>query len=384
MPAARTPEQSAMRDDRVTLLVSTAAVLTLLAVGAALLVSTAFRYAPVGVGTGDFWRRLAANVVQVTVTIGALRWSRVHTTRNLWEMALGVVTAAMYGAVARVVSQALFAVYPVALGSTQLVELAAGMAASAASGGVGAVAMESRRRLRAEFEAGAAAKIRIELALRALEDEEVRVRREVAEGLHGSLQQRLVFIVARLDRIIESIGSGFGTDADVHALSEIRDQIDDVREGDVREASRMLYPDSLEIGMVPAVRSLLGRMPPDIGTRLVVSDAVRRLDDPVSPLLTQSERLLAVRVVEEAVTNALRHGGANALRVTLDLDDDCLAVAVIDDGSGFTVAAGGSTSGTRRLAERLALIGGHLDVRSVPGEGTRVDARVPVGAMYDS
>jgi signal transduction histidine kinase len=373
-----------MRDDRLTLLVSTAGVLTLLAVGATLLVSTAYTYAPVGVGGGDLWRRLAANAVDLVVMIGALRWSRVHTTRNLADMVLGVFTAAMYAAVARVVAQALFDVYPVALASTQLVELAAGLGSTAASGVAGAVAMESRRRLRTGFEAGAAAKIRIELALRALQDEEVRVRREVAEGLHGSLQQRLVFIVARLDRVIDSIGSGFGTDDDARALKEIRDHIDDVRERDVREASRMLYPDSLEIGMVPAVRSLLGRMPPDIGMRLVVSDEVRVLDDPVSSRLTQSERLLAVRVVEEAVTNALRHGAAQTLRVTIDLDDDCLAVAVIDDGSGFDVEAATARSGTARLAERLALIGGRLDLSSVPGRGTRVDARVPVGTLYEA
>jgi signal transduction histidine kinase len=176
---------------------------------------------------------------------------------------------------------------------------------------------------------------------------------------------------------------GFGTDADVRALREIREQVDVAREGDVREASRMLYPDSLEIGMVPAVRSLLARMPPDIGTRLVVSDDVRTLDDPVSPRLTQSERLLAVRVVEEAVTNALRHGEAHSLRVSLDLDVDCLAVAVVDDGTGFDELAAGPGSGTKRLQERLALIGGRLNVSSVPGEGTRVEARVPIAAMYD-
>ena len=244
--------------------------------------------------------------------------------------------------------------------------------------------MVSQRRLRTGIVAGAAAKVRIELALRALEDEEVRVRREVAEGLHGSLQQRLVLIVARLDRAIEAFGSGFGSDADVLALREVRAQIEDVREGDVRETSRMLYPESLEIGMVPAVRSLLARMPPDIATRMVVSDDVRSLDDPVSPQLTQSERLLAVRVVEEAVTNALRHGGANSLRVSIDLDVDCLAVAVVDDGSGFDAPTAGVRSGTKRLQERLVLIGGRLNVSSVPGEGTRVEARVPISAMYDA
>ncbi|WP_158274504.1 ATP-binding protein [Cellulomonas sp. WB94] len=115
-----------------------------------------------------------------------------------------------------------------------------------------------------------------------------------------------------------------------------------------------------------------------------MSDDVRSLDDPVSPQLTQSERLLAVRVVEEAVTNALRHGGAHSLRVAIDLDVDCLAVAVVDDGSGFDAPTVGPRSGTKRLQERLVLIGGRLNVSSVPGEGTRVEARVPISTMYDA
>jgi signal transduction histidine kinase len=384
MPAARTAEQSAEHDDRRALLVATGGVLALLAVGAALLVSTDYSYAPAGVGGGSFGGRLAANTLCVLVMLAGLRWSRVATTHSMWETVHGITVAAMYAAVARVFAQSVLHVYSVTVTSTQLVELAAGFVAGVVGGMAGAAAMVSQRRLRTGIEAGAAAKVRIELALRALEDEEVRVRREVAEGLHGSLQQRLVLIVARLDRAIESFESGFGTDADVHALREVRAQIEDVREGDVRETSRMLYPESLEIGMVPAVRSLLARMPPDIATRMVVSDDVRSLDDPVSPQLTQSERLLAVRVVEEAVTNALRHGGAHSLRVSLDLDVDCLAVAVVDDGSGFDAVVAGARSGTRRLQERLVLIGGRLNVSSVPGEGTRVEARVPISTMYDA
>ncbi|CAN5230979.1 hypothetical protein BH11ACT1_BH11ACT1_16080 [soil metagenome] len=384
MPAPRTAEQSAQRDDRRALLAATAGVLGLLGLAAALLVSTAFRYAPAGIGGGPLGGRLAANAVCVLVMVAALRWSRVATTRSFWEMLHGITVAALYAATARVLAQPALHVNDVTVGASQVVELLAGLFAAVAGGMAGAAAMVSQRRLRTGIQTGSAAKVRIELALRALEDEEVRVRREVAEGLHGSLQQRLVLIVARLDRAIEAFGSGFGTDADVLALREVRAQIEDVREGDVRETSRMLYPESLEIGMVPAVRSLLARMPPDIATRMVVSDDVRTLDDPVSPQLTQSERLLAVRVVEEAVTNALRHGGATSLRVAIDLDMDCLAVAVVDDGSGFDAPTAGPRSGTKRLQERLVLIGGRLNVSSVPGEGTRVEARVPISSMYDA
>ncbi|PVU83347.1 hypothetical protein DDP54_10465 [Cellulomonas sp. WB94] len=262
MPAPRTAEQSAQRDDLRALLAATGGVLGLLAVGAALLVSAAYKYAPAGVGGGSFGGRLAANTICVLVMLAALRWSRVATTHSFWEMVYGIAVASMYAATARVMAQSAFHVYDVTIRTTQLVELSAGLIAAVAGGMAGAAAMVSQRRLRKGIEAGAAAKVRIELALRALEDEEVRVRREVAEGLHGSLQQRLVLIVARLDRAIESFDSGFGTDADVLALREVREQIEDVREGDVRETSRMLYPESLEIGMVPAVRSLLARMPP--------------------------------------------------------------------------------------------------------------------------
>jgi hypothetical protein len=73
MPAARTAEQSAQRADRRALLVATGGVLSLLAVGAALLVSNAYQYAPAGVGGGSFGSRLAANTICVLVMLAVLR-----------------------------------------------------------------------------------------------------------------------------------------------------------------------------------------------------------------------------------------------------------------------------------------------------------------------
>ena len=83
--------------------------------------------------------------------------------------------------------------------------------------------------------------------------------------------------------------------------------------------SRLLYPDRLELGLVPALRALLGRIPASVATQLVVSDPVRVLDDPESGSLTVSERLLAVRVVEEGITNSLKHGPAASVRAPLDV-----------------------------------------------------------------
>jgi signal transduction histidine kinase len=261
-----------------------------------------------------------------------------------------------------------------------LTELVSGALVAWIAGAMGVAAMLSQRRLRAQVQAAAQGRLQIELALQALQYEEVRVRREVAEGLHGSMQQRLVLIVARLDRLLDRLASGTAADEDLALLREVREQIELVRETDVRATSRMLYPDQLEVGMVPAIRALLGRIPTTVNTRLGVSDEVRALDDPADPQLTRAERLLAVRVVEEAVTNALRHGEAGVVDVRVSVAGRGLEVQVADDGVGFGADAGAS-SGTARLEDRLRLVGGDLRVTSVPGDGTQVVAHLPVESL---
>lgn len=139
-----------------------------------------------------------------------------------------------------------------------------------------------------------------------------------------------------------------------------------------------MYPDQLEIGLVPALRAVIRRLPTTIAARLTVSDGMRALDDPAHPALTRTERLLAVRVVEEAVTNALRHGHASSIEIELRTEGAALVLVVSDDGAGFDPAQA-IGSGLARLENRLALVGGGLAVSSALGAGTEVRGRLPVG-----
>ena len=192
----------------------------------------------------------------------------------------------------------------------------------------------------------------VEVALKALEQEEIRVRRTVAEGLHGTLQSKLVLVDARLaDVLARAEARGVDSD-DVGLAAWVRAELDAVRETDVREMSRLLYPERLELGLVPALRALLGRIPASIATRLVVSDAVRPLDDPTGLAADVSERLLVVRVVEEALTNALKHGPASSLVVVLDVADGVLHVSVENDGELYDPAAAGAPVGHRPAGAR--------------------------------
>lgn len=326
-----------------------------------------------------FAGRLIVNAVMVAVGLLALLAMRIEV-RVAWgrrSVAIALV-AAVVAASARVVAQVFLGVYQVASPATLPAEFVGGLAVAVATNLMGLRLLSALQRVRHQTRAAADSRMRTQLALNALQHEEIRVRREVAEGLHGSLQQRLVLLTARIDVLADLLTTGPATPADVAGLREIGSALDRVRENDVREMSRMLYPDGLDVGMIPAVRSLLGRLPLAIGTRLVVSDAVRRLDDPALPLLSQGERLLAVRVVEEAVTNALRHGAALNIEVRVSEEKGALRIGVSDNGRGFDVDDGGARSGTARLADRLGLAGGWLEIRSALGAGAVLEASLPV------
>ncbi len=90
------------------------------------------------------------------------------------------------------------------------------------------------------------------------------------------------------------------------------------------------------------------------------------------------------RVAQEAMSNIARHAQAENVSLTLEFEDDVVAVDVEDDGQGFDVEAtlargkDGSPFGLMGMRERVDLLGGSLVVESRPGEGTSVRVRVPV------
>jgi signal transduction histidine kinase len=95
----------------------------------------------------------------------------------------------------------------------------------------------------------------------------------------------------------------------------------------------------------------------------------------VEPLPPAVE-MCGLRVVQEAVTNAFRHGRAGKVWVRLAVRGDALLVTVRDDGQWVEPAAHGV--GLAGMAERVAVLSGTLDVRSVAGQGVVVEAVLPL------
>ena len=203
--------------------------------------------------------------------------------------------------------------------------------------------------------------------LSAQEAERVRVSRE----LHDDTGQSLTLILVRLQLI-----EGLTRDATVRReLAEVRGLVADAIDG-VRRMTAQLGPSVLEdLGLCAALKWLGDRVREEGGIAVDVA-----IDPGIDPLAAPTA-VAVFRVAQEALTNVIRHSGATRVSIRLQRREPDLLLTVSDDGEGFDVADARSRPeacvGLFGMSERVALVGGHLDIRSRPGLGTRIAMRVP-------
>src|ERR671913_1606042 len=98
---------------------------------------------------------------------------------------------------------------------------------------------------------------------------------------------------------------------------------------------------------------------------------------PVS--LPGKESVELLRILQEALANVRRHSGARNVEVGLRTDDEAIQIEVADDGQGFDPGSARAGMGLVGMRERVEGLGGKIEVRSRPGEGTKVMVMVPSG-----
>jgi signal transduction histidine kinase/ligand-binding sensor domain-containing protein len=213
---------------------------------------------------------------------------------------------------------------------------------------------------------------RLRTLSRRLEDAREEERRGIARELHDEMGQALTAVKLNLKAL--------GRSADVPSVP-LADTIGLVEGmiGQIRAMSLDLRPPLLdELGLVPAVRSYAEGQALRTGLRIVVesSDVPRGLPPPIA--------IVAFRLVQEALSNVVRHAGASAVTVSLAHADGTLRLRVDDDGCGFAVAetfaraAHGGHLGLLGMRERAEALGGAFEVKSTPGGGTTVRLAVPL------
>jgi signal transduction histidine kinase len=202
-------------------------------------------------------------------------------------------------------------------------------------------------------------------------------RARVARDLHDEIGQDLTSVLLGL-RLVETSLAGEPPDLDAARKhgAELRELVTDAL-GDVRRLAFELRPTVLDdVGLLAAVQ----RLAADVTARHGLTYQVE-VDG-----LGQAERLpadvetVAYRVVQEAVTNVVRHARAGSVRIAAARSAGRLRVVISDDGVGFDLARVGSGSlGLRGMHERAALVGGHVSLTAAPGHGTTVVLEVPLG-----
>jgi signal transduction histidine kinase len=160
------------------------------------------------------------------------------------------------------------------------------------------------------------------------------------------------------------------------ALEEAVAQIDSTIR-DLRAIINDLRPASLDaLGVVPAVAALVERSRARTEVDVILS-ADLAFDAGRSPHRLQPAIELAVyRLVQEALTNAVRHAGASSVRIELTEDAGTLTGVVRDDGTGFEPGDSHAGFGLIGMRERAAFAGGSLDVES-SADGTEIRFSIP-------
>jgi two-component system nitrate/nitrite sensor histidine kinase NarX len=195
----------------------------------------------------------------------------------------------------------------------------------------------------------------------------------IARELHDSLAQSLSYLKIQATRLAAALGDGADPAAPRAVLEELREGINSA----YRQLRELLTTFRLKMDDRGLARALEGTV-----EEFRARGAVQvRLDNTLpAMLLGPHEELHVLQIVREALSNVMRHAGAQHAAVSLRNAQDAVEVEVVDDGRGLGPREDRTPHyGLTIMRERAASLGGALSVDSAPGGGTRVRLRFRPG-----
>lgn len=201
-------------------------------------------------------------------------------------------------------------------------------------------------------------------------------RRRIARGLHDEISQALTSLTVNL----EALANALPLDAD-----NMRNRLRGIQSTAIRTLDEIhkviweLRPTLLDdLGLVAAVEWLAETHleASNIKVHLETAGMERRLPSKIETAI--------FRIIQEAITNIIRHANAESACISLDFEESHVVTHVEDDGRGFDIDEAmratkrGRGLGLLSMKERAELLGGVFSIRSNPGQGTQIDVRIPV------
>lgn len=208
--------------------------------------------------------------------------------------------------------------------------------------------------------------------LRAQERTALEERQRLARELHDSVSQALYGIGLGVNTALMTL------DRDMRMTREALEYALGLARAGLSEMRALileLRPESLESeGLVAA----LSKQVEAVRARFELPVDLRACEEPA---LSMSAKETLYRIAQEALHNVVRHAQARELRVALSCEDGFVILEICDDGIGFDVKEQyPGHLGLKSMRERANNLGGALRIQSAPGNGTLIEARVPIEA----
>ncbi len=187
-------------------------------------------------------------------------------------------------------------------------------------------------------------------------------RGRIAAEIHDSLSVQLVAARMGFEGVSESLNDPKSVERQARSISLLDQAFESIR-----RIVHAMHPRTLETyGLIKAVTELLNNVKSssDLQVEFSHSDWIQRLPKFIEVNL--------YRILEELMGNILRHAKATHITIKIEVEADILSLAVVDNGSGFSLSEQSQGLGLENIRTRVKDLGGQLSLESIPGKGTTI------------
>ncbi|HIC88911.1 MAG TPA: GAF domain-containing sensor histidine kinase, partial [Anaerolineae bacterium] len=204
-------------------------------------------------------------------------------------------------------------------------------------------------------------------------------RERIGRELHDGLAQTLGYLNLRTRVAVDRLVDG-QYDKALTCLQEIREVVQEAYQEVRRAIFDLRTASAAEGGLIPALQEYLYEyeLQSDVKTELTV-------DESVNNALTLQAEVQLMRIIQEGLSNVRRHAHATQVNISLRRIDNTIRLLIEDNGQGFSPKRTHMTNrphfGLQIMRERADSIGGHLQIHSSPGAGTRLEVTLPLNGV---